>query len=82
MVSRRLFSGIMGGKEYLHMKSPLQSKTIIFNLLYALVALAGLFGFAEFQPDDNFLELVALGVAAVNLWLRFRTKEPIGFGKG
>lgn len=64
------------------MKSPLASKTVLFNVLYGLVVLAGIFGFADFQPDENVVELIALLAAAVNLWLRFVTKEPIGFSKG
>jgi hypothetical protein len=54
-----------------------ESKTFWFNLLTILIALAGLFGFADFKPDENTLEFLALLLGGVNLALRFWTNKPI-----
>lgn len=60
------------------MKKWYQSKTIWFNLLTGLVAVAGVFGFAAFQPDQTTMEIIGVIVTAVNIALRFVTKEPVG----
>ena len=54
-----------------------ESKTLWFNVLFGLVALAGVFGFADFQPSENTVEIVAVLVAAANIVLRLVTKQPI-----
>lgn len=54
-----------------------QSKTFWFNILAGVVALAGLFGFAEFEPGENAAETIAIVLAAVNLILRYVTKQGV-----
>lgn len=54
-----------------------ESKTLWFNVLFGLVALAGVFGFADFQPSENTVEIVAVLVAAANIALRLVTKQPV-----
>lgn len=56
-----------------------QSKTFWFNILFGLIAVAGLFGFANFQPTQDVIEIIGVVVAAINIILRFVTKEPIGW---
>jgi len=53
------------------------SRTVWFNVLTAAVALAGLFGFADFQPSENAAETIAIVIAAANLVLRYITKRGI-----
>lgn len=63
------------------MKSPLASRTVIFNLLALLIVIANGFGFADFAPDPS-VALIGTGlVAGINLALRFRTKEGISLGE-
>ena len=57
-----------------------ESKTFWFNILAVVVALAGLFGFADFKPDENTLEFIALLLGGVNLILRMYTSKPISAG--
>ena len=54
-----------------------ESKTFWFNILAALVAIASLFGFAEFAPDENAGEIIALAISFINLALRFVTSKPV-----
>jgi hypothetical protein len=54
-----------------------ESKVFWFNLLFGLTALAGVFGFADFQPSEDVVEIVAVLVAAVNIALRLITKQPV-----
>jgi hypothetical protein len=51
-----------------------KSKVLWFNVLAALVFVASQVGFAEFSPDADLLAIVA---AAINLILRFVTKQPL-----
>jgi len=61
------------------MKKFYQSKTFWFNLLTGLVVIAGYFGFGDFQPSQNVVEIIAVIGSAVNLVLRlFFTNEGIG----
>lgn len=60
------------------MKPFYQSKTFWFNILAGLVAVAGLFGFGDFQPSQDVVEIIGVIVAAANLVLRFVTKVPVG----
>ena len=67
----------MGKKFYM-------SKTIIFNALVLIVALANLFGFVDFRPEqgmqeaiDAIVALVTAAIPLVNIVLRLVTKEPI-----
>ena len=59
------------------MKPFYQSKTFWFNILFVIVAVAGFFGFTEYQPDANTAELAAVLIAVINLVLRFLTKAEI-----
>jgi hypothetical protein len=63
-------------KEYI-MKKFYESKTFWFNVLAGLVAVAGVFGYASFEPSQNTVEIIGVIVAAVNIVLRFVTKEGI-----
>lgn len=63
------------------MKAFYESKTFWFNVLFGVIAIAGIFGFAEFQPSADTLEIVGVIVAAVNIVLRFVTKEPVSLRK-
>ena len=53
-----------------------KSKTLWFNLLAAVVILAGYLGYQDFKPDATWLALVT---AVINFVLRFWTDRPIGF---
>jgi hypothetical protein len=59
------------------MKPFYQSKTFWFNLLAGLVAVAGLFGYAEFKPSADVLQIISVLVAAINIALRFVTKTAL-----
>ena len=48
-----------------------RSKTFWFSALTIITAVAALFGFQNFQPDDNVQEILLLVVGIVNLVLRF-----------
>lgn len=54
-----------------------QSKTVWFNILFVLVALAGYFGFTDYQPSADVAELAAVIIAVVNVVLRFLTKSAV-----
>lgn len=60
------------------MKPWYQSKTIWFNVLAGAVAVAGVLGFGQFQPDKATVETIGMLVAVVNIILRYVTKEPVG----
>jgi len=59
------------------MKVWYESKTLWFNILYGVVAIAGLFGFAEFSPDTNAVEIVGVLIAAINIVLRLLSNKSI-----
>ena len=54
-----------------------KSKTFWFNVLAIAVLVANSFGFEAFKLDNDVATLV---VAAVNILLRFVTREPVTFG--
>lgn len=54
-----------------------QSKTLWFNGLFLLVSLAGLAGFAEFNPSPQVTEAVVAIVTLANLVLRKMTTQPL-----
>jgi len=58
-------------------KALVQSKTFWFNLLFAVVALAGLFGYEDFKPDVRFAEALGAVVTFGNVLLRLYTNKPI-----
>lgn len=60
------------------MKPFYTSKVFWFNVLTVVVAVAAYFGFGNFNPDGNAVELGAVIVAVINIILRFMTTQPIG----
>jgi len=58
-------------------KALIKSKTFWFNLLFAVVALTGLFGYGEFQPDARLVEVLGAVVTFGNILLRLYTNKPI-----
>lgn len=71
-VLKKLFDN--GGSD---MKKPWTSKTILFFILSLLVAVAGLFGFADFTVTAEQAQIITVVVSLVGIALRFLTKEPI-----
>lgn len=61
-------------------KKPWASKTFWFFILYAVVNISGLVGFADFTPTEDQSELVGLLVAGAGMLLRFLTNKGISFG--
>lgn len=61
------------------MKKFYESKTFWFNVLYLLAGVAAYFGFGEFNPSGDVVELGAVIVAVINIVLRFSTSKPIEF---
>ena len=59
------------------MKKFYQSKTVWFAVLFALVSLAGLFGYADFTPSNDVAEIVNVAVAAIVLVLRLFTNKGV-----
>ena len=58
-------------------KKPLQSRTIIFALLFGAVHIAGLFGFVDYTPGQDVTEIVNVVAAAVVLVLRLVTNKGV-----
>jgi len=58
-------------------KSIFKSRTFWFALLFALVNIAGLFGYQTYQPDAQTTEIVGVTVSVLVIILRFLTKQPI-----
>ena len=58
-------------------KKPLASKTIIFALIFGVVHIAGLLGFADYTPGQDVTEIVNVVAAAVVLVLRLVTNKGI-----
>lgn len=63
-------------------------KTIVFNLVAVIVAIAGLFGYREFTPDPAVQQIIAalpavlaIIVPLVNLILRQFTRSESGLVK-
>lgn len=54
-----------------------KSKTVVFNALVLVVALAAAFGFGDFQPTTEIKEIAAVIVTIVNLFLRFKTDTKV-----
>ena len=59
------------------MKKWYESKTLWFIALFALVQVAGLFGYADFSPDSNVEEYINLGVSVIAAILRLVTVKPV-----
>ena len=64
-------------KDIMKAKSFYESKTFWFNGLFLLVSVAAAFGFASWQPDSLWLEIVGVIVAGVNIALRLITASAI-----
>ena len=56
-------------------KRPWQSKTFWFFLLYLVVSVAGLFGYADYTPSGDEAEIVGIGLSVVGIVLRFWTNR-------
>lgn len=58
-----------------------KSKTVWFSVLYVIVAVAGLFGYAEFEPAPELVTGVGAALVIIkliiDLFLRSKTSEPI-----
>jgi hypothetical protein len=54
-----------------------ESKTFWFAVLFGAVQLAGLFGFASYEPSSDVAQIVSLVGAAVMLVLRLVTNKGI-----
>lgn len=52
------------------MKKWYQSKVVWFSVLYAVLQIAALFGYADFVPGDELVYYVNLGVAVLTGVLR------------
>jgi len=61
----------------MNMKEWYKSKTVWFGVLWVVIAIANLFGFQSFQPDDGVLKIGELVGGIGIIVLRFVTKEPI-----
>jgi hypothetical protein len=59
------------------MKKVYESKTIIFFVLFALVQVAGLLGYADYTPSGDEAEWIQLGVALIGLVLRGVTSKGV-----
>jgi hypothetical protein len=58
-------------------KSLVSSKVFWFNILAGVIAVASLFGFADFEPSQEVTEIIALVTGLLNIVLRLKTSEPI-----
>ena len=55
-----------------------KSKVFWFNVLAIVVLVASAFGFGEFEPDPQWVEVGGVLVSVINLLLRlFVTKQPL-----
>lgn len=59
------------------MKKWYASKTLWFAVLWGLIQVAGIFGFAEYAPGEDLIYYVNLGVSVIVAVLRAITKEGI-----
>lgn len=58
-------------------KKPVESKTIVFALLFGALHVAGLFGYADYTPGQDVTEIVNIVTAAVVVVLRLVTNKGI-----
>ena len=58
-----------------------QSKTFWFNLVFLLLgivtAVAHYFGYGEWEPAEDVQQILFVVVLAINILLRFITKQPV-----
>lgn len=59
------------------MKPFYESKTFWFNILFLLGSIAAYFGFGDFKPSNDTVELAGVVVGVVNVILRFYTSQQI-----
>ena len=59
------------------MKKWYVSKTLWFSILFGLVNLAGIFGYAKWVPGDDLSQYVGLGVAVAVAILRKFTNKGV-----
>lgn len=52
------------------------SLTVWFNILSIVVMAAGALGFGDFTPSPQVIEIGAILVSIINLWLRLRPLTP------
>ncbi len=64
-------------KLKMNAKALIQSKTFWFNLLFAAVSLAGVFGFSSFEANPMVERGVDFLVALANIYLRIKTTQTI-----
>jgi len=64
------------------MKAWYESKTVWFAVLFGLVSVAGLFGYADYTPDSNVTEIVNVVVSVIVLVLRLVTSTKVSLRKG
>ena len=61
-------------------KSIFRSKTFYFFLLYGVVSVAGLLGFADYTPSGDESEIVGIVVSVAGVVLRFVTNKGVTLG--
>lgn len=66
---------LVRGKEAIKMKTAIQSKTVIFNVLS--VVLAALMFTSTIPMSSEFKDLIVAVIGVVNVGLRFVTTQPI-----
>ena len=54
-----------------------QSKTLWFNVLVIVLAIATQFGFSNYKPNSQDAEIISIILATFNIILRFATSKPI-----
>ena len=54
-----------------------KSKVFWFNVLAIIVLIASAFGFGEFEPDPQWVEVGGVLISVINLLLRFLTQQPL-----
>ena len=64
-------------EEEPEMKKWYASKTLWFSILFAIVNLASLFGYAEFVPGDAVSQYVSVGVSVIVALLRVFTNQGV-----
>ena len=68
---------IGGSSMAVDVKSIFASKTFWFAVLYGVINLAGLLGFADFTPSSDVAEIVGVLVSAGAILLRLVTDTPV-----
>jgi len=53
------------------------SKTVWFGILFILIAIANLFGFADFKPTGTWNGIIEAVIGILIIWFRFTTNKAI-----